>query len=160
VSPAEVALVFRLVRGYWPTPELQEDEAIVWRHILEPLEPMLAAEIIEKLAGEGEMFRPGAGVFKSRYMEALRHRELTTPGAELPSGERVASAEFSRARVAEIRAAFQLDAAVERTASTIETRSAATTVYGYVNDLEPDVERVDAAAHQAGDAEGTADAQF
>lgn len=79
MKPIEATDVVRLLAGYWPNPEMGEDEIRVWMRQLTPLEchrhdPCedgcainLSARIIDGLASTGRDFRPTAGQFVSEY---------------------------------------------------------------------------------------------
>ena len=61
----------RLLTGYWPHPELTEDEVRVWmRQLAQCEDHRLAATVIDAMA-ESAQFRPNAGQFMSIYKARL-----------------------------------------------------------------------------------------
>jgi hypothetical protein len=67
----------RLLTGYWPHPELTEDEVKVWmRQLAQCEDHRLAAQVIDAMA-ESAQFRPNAG----QFMAAYKPRVPRCPGA-------------------------------------------------------------------------------
>lgn len=94
--------VMRLLAGHWPTPELGDDEAIVWFHTLSPLKADVAIKTINRLSMSGRKWRPNDGEFLADYRRSLsRERQMFTdhPALEESTGERMTAKEFfSKAR--------------------------------------------------------------
>lgn len=93
----------RLLTGYWPHPELTEDEVRVWmRQLAQCEDHYLAATVIDVMAKSAQ-FRPNAGQFMSIYRARVpRCREFVPAGgAELPETTENLTTDEWRARVKE-----------------------------------------------------------
>jgi hypothetical protein len=67
VNVQQAKACLRLLTGYWPHPELTEDEVRVWmRQLAQCEDHRLAATVIDVMA-ESAQFRPNAGQFMSIY---------------------------------------------------------------------------------------------
>jgi hypothetical protein len=104
VNVQQAKTCLRLLSGYWPHPELTEDEVRVWMRQLAGCEDhRLAATVIDTMA-ESAQFRPNAGQFASIYRARTpRCREFVPGGggAELPETTENLTTDEWRARVKE-----------------------------------------------------------
>lgn len=87
----EAQIVTRLILGYWPTPEMGDDELIIWSRHLAPLDFGDACEVTEMIATAGRAFRPNAGEFVAEYRQkTLRPKGFPsdpTPALDGPRAE-------------------------------------------------------------------------
>jgi hypothetical protein len=73
----------RLLTGYWPMPEMSDDEVSVWRLELSGKDLALATRCIKALADQGRTFRPNA----SEFVLAYRNFASRAPRPSLDLGD-------------------------------------------------------------------------
>ena len=69
MNAQEFELTLRLIAGHWPTPEMGEDEIIVWRRTLLPLPCEDACTVIDMMSRNGPKWRPTDGEFVAEYRQ-------------------------------------------------------------------------------------------
>jgi hypothetical protein len=76
-----------LIKGYWPSPPMFEEELVVWSaRLLECEHTMLAMTIIEELAATQD-FRPNAAKFAAIYKARAPRAPAHRPVADAPELE-------------------------------------------------------------------------
>ena len=73
----------RLLLGYWPHPEMSDDEASLWALTLSSRDFDLSTRTIKALADQGRAFRPNASEFTATYRNFAAH----APRAPLDWGD-------------------------------------------------------------------------
>lgn len=76
MTPDEAGQVLAMVVGYWPHPELTDEETSAWQVELLPRGFELGALTVRSMAQSGREFRPGAGRFASEFDARRRHETL------------------------------------------------------------------------------------
>jgi hypothetical protein len=66
--------VIRLLGGYWPSPEMTDDEARVWSIELSSRRLEVATSTIRAMAEQGRAFRPTCSEFIAEYRLAMSHQ--------------------------------------------------------------------------------------
>ena len=85
VNVQQAKTCLRLLTGYWPHPELTEDEVRVWmRQLAQCEDHRLAATVIDTMA-ESAQFRPNAGQFMSIYRARVPRCAERRPSSALES---------------------------------------------------------------------------
>jgi hypothetical protein len=100
MTPDQIQTCITLVKGYWPAPEMFEEELVVWSaHLFECADPDLAQRIVTELAETCE-YRPNAArfgaLYRARAPRALAYRVVATAPELTETAERLTTEEWKR----------------------------------------------------------------
>jgi hypothetical protein len=93
---SEVRPTLAAMAGYWPTPQLTEEEVVAWTTELTGPIGISYTEAVKVIRAEGaRQWRPRPGEFVELIQHYRRQDALRKPRPALPSGIRIASKEMN-----------------------------------------------------------------
>jgi hypothetical protein len=73
MNPDDQFDMLRLLTGYWPHPQMSDDETALWALTLTTRDFDLSTRTIKALADQGRAFRPNASEFTAAYRNFAAH---------------------------------------------------------------------------------------